>query len=175
MIKRLLIVSLVVFMGLAGGQGRAADRIELNPDDVTGMWRNINTMLLVLSANIALDEEWVQGLRDLPPDASLAADAETLAREMAQFQERLNTLLASSDLAAMTATGDTAATPSALYIRSGAMLDRLVAYLIASDTLASVAIYYADADLQATTTKDLVAEVNLANQRISALMEESGI
>ena len=176
MLNRLRIVLLAFCIGMASAPSYAAERIELTTDDVTSMWRNINNIVLVLSANIAMDDEWVQELRDMSPDTGLSADADGVAQQMGLFHGKLNALLTDSDLKTIPARDDSApADPSTLYIRSGTMLDNLVTYLITADTLASAAIYYADAGLNATTTKDLVTEVNLANKRMDAFMEENGL
>lgn len=177
MLKRLIIVSLALCIGLASTHSQAAEKIELNTGDVTSIWRNVNTIVLVLAANIAMDDEWVQELRDMKPKAELGTDEASLAQEMVQFHEKLNALLTSSELPALPPVADDSAamTPSALYMRTGYMLDHLVNYLITADTLASAAIYYTPVDLSAATAKDLVAEVNLANQRMDAFIEENGL
>lgn len=176
MLKRLTIVSIVFLLGMTSVQSHAADQIKLTTDHVTSMWRNINNVLLTLSANIALDDEWVQQLHDMSPDTGLSADAEGLNQEMGLFHKKLNALITASELGALEAMDDTATTEtSVLYIRSGKMLDQLVKFLINADTLASAAIYYGDAQLSATTIKDLVDEVNLANQRMDAFLEENGL
>jgi hypothetical protein len=176
MLKRLITISFALLIGLASAPGHAAERIELTSKDVASLWRNINNVVLVLAANVALEDEWIQGLRDLKPDGALPANPQGITGEMVQFQDKLNVLLASNALEAIKAQEISATTsPTELYIASGDMLDHLVAYLIASDSLASVAIYYADADMNAATDQDLVAEVNLANQRIDALIEETGL
>lgn len=176
MLKRLIIVSFVLCIGMTSGTGYAANQIVLTSKDVASLWRNINTVVLVLAANVALEDEWIQGVRDLKPDGNATQSAQAVTGEMLQFHEKLNVLLASSQIGASEAiTISASAPPNQLYITSGEMLDLLVSYLIASDSLASVAIYYADTDTDAVTDQDLAAEVNLANQRIAALLEETGL
>lgn len=176
MLKNLIIVSFALFMGLVSGAGHAAEQITLTSKDVTSLWRNINTVVLVLAANVALEEEWIQDLRDRKPDSNADATAQAITGEMVHFQDKLNVLLASSGLDAAKAKSLSAsASSSELYISSGYMLDHLIAYLISSDALASVAIYYADVDFNTATDQELAAEVNLANQRIAALIEETGL
>jgi len=170
MLKRLLIASFAIALCMASGEVRATDRLELSSDNVTHIWRNINEVILVLSANIALDDEWIDELRNKQP-----APTGDVSQEMAAFREKLNTLLASSELAPVAdAPTNTANTTSALYMRSGVMLDNLIYYLIESDSLASVAIYYGGSDVDGTSDKDVVNEVNLANQRLDAYITENG-
>lgn len=177
MLKRFISVSLVMCIGLASTHSQAAEKIELKTGDVTSVWRNVNTIVLVLAANIAMDDEWVQELRAMKPKTELGADKKSLTQEMVRFHEKLNAVLKSEELPELPPVADDSAamTPSALYMRAGYMLDHLVNYLITADTLASAAIYYTPVDLSTATTKDLVAEVNLANQRMDAFIEENGL
>ena len=67
MLKRLMIVSLAIGVWMTSGHSRATDNLELSPSNVVSIWHNINDVILVLSANIALDDEWIEGLRALQP------------------------------------------------------------------------------------------------------------
>lgn len=176
--RSLLGVAFAVLFTLTSGSVHASDAIELTTDDVTAVWRNINEIVLVLSENIALDDEWIAELRDLSPADDLASDPAALDREMTAFRERLDVLMTSSDLPAVSPLdGDELSPTSALYMRSGNLLDHLVKYLIAEDSLASVAIYYAnaDADMRGAGARDLAVEIDLANQRMDAFLEENGL
>jgi len=170
MLKRLLIVSLAMGLWSASDNARAAETLDLRSDNVVLVWQNINEILLVLSANIAMDDEWIEGLRNLQPDEG-ATDFNV---EMSAFHEKLNKLLSSSGLDNLPQ-----ATPpetiSEQYVSSGTMLDHLVYYLIDSDSLATVAIYYGGEAPQDSSTGDIVAQINLANQRIDAFFEENGL
>lgn len=171
MLKRLCAVSLALALCLASGQSRAKDALELSAHDIAGIWRNINEIVLVLSANIALDDEWIEDLRGLQP-----ATGKDINQELSAFRDKLNVLLADS---ALDAAPDLAAHSqdrhSPLYMASGQLLDHLVYYLIASDSLASVAIYYGGDDAPASQDQDIVAQINLANQRLDAFIEENGL
>jgi len=176
MLKRFMIVVIVTTLSMAVKDTRASDTLELSPDNLTQIWRNINEVILVLSANIALDDEWIEELRNKQPAPASGAPDDGLADELAAFREKLNTVLASNELAPVAppqdnATGDT----SALYMRSGVMLDNLVFYLIESDSLASVALYYGGEKVHGASNKDVVAEMNLANQRLDAYITETGL
>jgi len=166
-----MIVSLAICIWMASGESRAKETIELTPDNVVTVWQNINEVILVLSANIAMDDEWVDGLRNLQP----AADTTNTAAEMTTFREKLNTLLASSNLDAVAAPNDTRDATSVLYVNSGTLLDNLVYYLIDADSLASVAIYYREEEINGSSSQDVVAQMSLANQRLDAFIEESGL
>ncbi|HEY9078996.1 hypothetical protein [Magnetovibrio sp.] len=171
MLKRFLIVALVMTVGTISQEARATDTLALSSDNVTRIWRNINNVILVLSAKIALDDEWIDELRNRQP-----APTGDVGDEMAAFYEKLNVLLASSDLPPVATPQDgPPQDTSTLYMRSGVMLDNLIYYLIESDSLASVAIYYGGDDLHGTSNADVVAEVNLANQRLDAYIAESGL
>lgn len=166
-----MIVALVMALSLAAKESRASDTLELSSDNLTHIWRNINEVILVLSANIALDDEWIEDLRNKQPaPTGVAAD------ELAAFYQKLNMLLASSDLKPVDAplSGTTDDT-SALYMSSGVMLDNLIFYLIESDSLASVALYYGGDAVHGASHKDVVAEMNLANQRLDAYIVESDL
>lgn len=170
MLKRFMIVSLAISIWMASGESRATDSLELTPNNVISVWHNINDVILVLSANIALDDEWIEELRNLQP-----ADNTNLSGEMVAFSEKLNALLTSSELQTVPAPLSTLNSTSALYIRSGTLLDNLVYYLIDSDSLASVAIYYGGEEISGKTERDVVAQINLANQRLDAFIEENGL
>lgn len=175
MLKRFLIVSLVMSFCLAGEEGRAADSVELSTDNVTQVWRNINDVILVLSANIALEDEWVDELRNMQPTTTSDSMSD-IASEMATFREKLNKVLASSELSPVEAPSDGAENGiSGLYTVTGTLLDNLIFYLIKSDSLASVAIYYGGEEMSGTSNKDVMAQLNLANQRLEAFIVETGL
>jgi len=160
---------------MASVESRATDTVELSQDNVARVWLNINEVILVLSANIALEEEWVEGLRNMQP-TSVSDSMSDITAEMAQFREKLNTVLASSDLSPVTA--PPASTPNSigtLYTNTGTLLDNLIYYLIKSDSLASVAIYYGGEELSGTSNKDVMAQVSLASQRLDAYIAETGL
>jgi len=135
---------------------------------------------LVLSANIALDDEWIEELRNKQPAPISGAPDGGLADELAAFREKLNVVLASSSLAPVAApqddtAGGKAESISTLYMRSGVLLDNLIYYLIDSDSLAFAAIYYGGDDIDGASDNDVVAEINLANQRLDAFIIETGL
>lgn len=170
--KRFLVVSLAISIWMASGESRASDNIELTQDNVVSIWRNINEIIMVLSSNIALDDEWIAELRNLQPTDTNGG----VPAEMAAFREKLNMLLASSDLTEIQAQADlNLQNLSTLYVRSGDLLDNLVYYLIDSDSLASVAIYYGGEDVHGAPDQEVVAQINLANQRLDAFIEENGL
>lgn len=171
-----MIVMIVTTLSMAVKDTRAGDTLELSPNNLTQIWRNINEVILVLSANIALDDEWIEELRNKQPAPALNGPDGGLADELATFREKLNIVLASSSLAPVAppqgnATGDT----STLYMRSGVLLDNLIFYLIDSDSLAFAAIYYGGDEINGASNKDVVAEINLANQRLDAFIIETGL
>jgi len=176
MLKRVMIVLLASTVWMASTQSRATDTVELTPDNVVTVWQNINEVILVLSASIALDDEWIDGLRDLQPSTTL--DTAKMPSEMNIFHEKLNAILNSSDLKTLDRLphGDDLSTP-ALYVNSGILLDHLLHYLIASDSLASVSIYYGEGEdtTHGMSDQDVVAQINLANQRLDAFIEENGL
>ena len=178
MLKRFMIVVIVTTLVMAVKDTRASDTLELSPNNLTRIWRNINEVILVLSANIALDDEWIEELRNKQPAPDTPDGG--LADELAAFREKLNIILASSSLAPVAApqekTADgTAENTSTLYMRSGVLLDNLIFYLIDSDSLAFAAIYYGDDDIDGASDKDVVAQINLANQRLDAFIIETGL
>ena len=165
-----------LLLGFSATHAHANDTIVITTSDVTTNWRNINEIVLVLAGGIALDEEWVQELRDLQAESGLAADPQGLDAAIAAFRERLAAAL---DAEGMTPTplptGEELSDISARYVRSGVLLDDLVRYLIHTDTLASVAVYYTNADeVKNATDQELAAAINLATQRLDAFLEESG-
>jgi len=174
MLKRFMIVSLAIGFCLASVESRATDNVELSSDNVTQVWRNINEVILVLSANIALEDEWVEQLRNMQPTSTSASEAD-ISSEMTAFREKLNTVLASSELAPVEPPSDMPNSTSTLYTVTGTLLDNLIYYLIESDSLASVAIYYGGEDMDGTSNKDVMAQVNLANQRLEAFIVETGL
>ena len=167
-----MIVSLAIGVWMTSGHSRATDNLELSPSNVVSIWHNINDVILVLSANIALDDEWIEGLRALQPTTTSNTDIDA---EMVAFRGKLNTLLQSSDLQAVPVPSGDLDTTSAAYMRSGTLLDNLVYYLIDGDSLASVAIYYGGEVVDDKTEKDVVAQINLASQRLDAFIEENGL
>lgn len=173
MLKRLMIVSLAFCIWMASAESRAADTLELSNDNVVSIWNNINEIILVLSANIALDDEWIEELRDLHP----SDEATNVQSEMATFEKKLNALLASSGMRVVRgqASLQDATATSALYMASGTLLDNLIYYLINSDSLASVAIYYGGEAAHNQSDNDVVAQISLANQRLDAFIEENGL
>lgn len=174
MLKRFMIVSLAIGFCLASVESRASDNVALSSDNVTQVWRNINEVILVLSANIALEDEWIEQLRNMQP--TTASDTmDGITAEMAAFREKLNTVLTSSELAPVEAPTGTPNSNSALYAVTGTLLDNLIYYLIESDSLASVAIYYGGEEIHDTSHKDVTAQVNLANQRLEAFIIETGL
>jgi len=180
MLKRFMIVVIVTTLVMAVKDTRASDTLELSPDNLTRIWRNINEVILVLSANIALDDEWIEELRNKQPAPAPAPPDGGLADELAAFREKLNIILASSSLAPVSAPQDNTAggmaqNTSTLYMRSGVLLDNLIFYLIDSDSLAFAAIYYGGDDIDGASDKDVVAEINLANQRLDAFIIETGL
>ncbi|OEJ68672.1 hypothetical protein BEN30_05510 [Magnetovibrio blakemorei] len=184
MLKRFIIVSLAIVTSLASGISSAAeqdagpvgqsDTIRLTTNNLSRVWQNINEIILVLSANIALEDEWIQGLRDLKPNPSVDTSVGPKGA-MTAFRKKLDVLLTSNDLAPTPSPSSDADDISALYVDSGMLLDNLVYYLIHSDTLASVSIYYGGEDIHGATDKDVLAEIDLASQRLDALISESGL
>lgn len=184
MLKRFIFVSLAITICLAGGISNAAEQVaspvdqsnttRLTTNNLSRVWQNINEIILVLSANIALEDEWIQGLRDLKADPS-AASAGGLKDAMAAFRKKLDVLLASNNLAPAAPPSSENDDISTLYVDSGTLLDNLVYYLIHSDTLASVSIYYGGEEIHGASDKDVMAEINLAEQRLDALIKESGL
>ena len=176
MLKRFWIMALVLAISVAAKETRASDTLKLSADNLTRIWRNINEVVLVLSANIALDDEWIEELRNKQPAPTPGTPDGGLANELAAFREKLNIVLASDALAPVAPPqGNTADSTSTLYMRSGVMLDNLIFYLIESDSLASVAIYYGGDGVHGASNKDVVAEMNLANQRLDAYITETGL
>lgn len=180
MLKRFMIASLAVVISLAVAPLHAADPVEppdtirLTTNNLSRVWKNINEIILVLSANIALDDEWIQGLRDLQPTPG-PEDAAGSKQAMAAFRKKLDHVLTSNDLPPVPVAPNDREDISTLYVDSGALLDSLVKYLIHSDTLASVSIYYGGEDIHGATDKDVMAEINLASQRLDAFISETGL
>jgi len=171
-----MIVVIVTTLSMAVKDTRASDTLELSSNNLTQIWRNINEVILVLSANIALDDEWIEELRNKQPAPAPDTPDGGLADELAAFREKLNIILASSSLAPVAAPQEkTAESTSTLYMRSGVLLDNLIFYLIDSDSLAFAAIYYGDDDIDGASDKDVVAQINLANQRLDAFIIETGL
>jgi hypothetical protein len=184
MLKRFIIVSLAITISLASeisnaaerdaGPGGQSDTIRLTTNNLSRVWQNINEIILVLSANIALEDEWIQGLRDLKPNPSV--DSAVGPKDAVNaFRKKLDVLLTSNDLAPAAPPSSDGEDISTLYVDSGTLLDNLVYYLIHSDTLASVSIYYGGEDIHGATDKDVLAEIDLASQRLDALISETGL
>lgn len=175
-IMKRLLPAFALLLGLASGHALAAERIELTRDDVTAVWRNVNEVVLVVAKNNAMDDAWVEDLRAMTPAPGLAQDDQALAQGMQSFHGKLATLLASAQV---TPPGDAygPAPESELYMRSGRVLDSLVHYLIQVDSLASVAIYYADGsgDGGGAGGRTLADEIDLANRRMDELLKEIGL
>ncbi len=176
--KRSLFVLFFVFALSAAWPGKvhAADQVTLTPGHVEAQWRNINDLLLDLAGAVAMDDTWLQKLRAIKPKASLPSDNTAIARAIARFEKKVNMLLDSEDLKKMPLFPQTTnPRVPVLYTRSGRILDGLALYLIKSDSLATVGVYYKEQDFTNKSNADVVAEINIAAQRLDSFITESGL
>lgn len=149
--------------------------VRLTPGHSYGVIAKANQVLLDLAVRTAIDDEWVDMLRDMTADSRTAADRAQVLISLQGVRDRLNRLRAADELPEVSPfAADAADSNATLYVATGKVLDALVQIIYANDNLAMIANYYLpdptsiDQDLAA-----IAMQADLLSMRLDAYIEEN--
>lgn len=170
MFRKALFIAFAVFI-VSVGEARSSS-LELTPDNVFGLWSNINKALIVAAELSGGDAAVGPMEAEKPSTFSGKSPANVLAMAV-EFHEKLNQLIARGDGApakALLATADGDVTPGMVYLNSGLVLDSLVMHVYGLDNDQLIGGFYATPDSSGKSPSDVYSEADLANRRIDILM-----
>ena len=149
--------------------------VRLTPGHSFGVINNANEVLLDLAVRTAIDDDWVEMLRNMPEPSMSGVNRAMVLTHFEGVRTRLNRLRAADELPEISPfSADAADSEANLYVAAGKILDALVQIIYANDNLAMIANYYLpdskdlDRDLSS-----IANEAELLSQRLDAYIEEN--
>ena len=149
--------------------------VRLTPGHSFGVINNANNVLLDLAVRTAIDDDWVEMLRNMPEPSMSGVTRATVLTHFEGVRTRLNQLRAADELPEISPfSADAADSEATLYVAAGKILDALVQIIYANDNLAMIANYYLPDPADVGRDLSAIASAaELLSLRLDAYIEEN--
>lgn len=149
--------------------------VTLTPGHAYGVMKSANQVFIAFAERTAIDDEWVESLRAMPPQAMSGNDRAKAASALEGVRQRLNIVRDMDGLEPLAAfAADISDTDATFYREAGRILDALVEQVLYNDSVALVANYYLPDDEDSKhDINGATAQIALMTRRLDAYIEEN--